>query len=136
METQQKTPVQVVQELIALHTTRKEACQKIMENGADQEVIEKATAAAGQSDAAIAALLAELAQFGDAVGASVDRDNPYQELYKQLLDDLKAPAAAANAFRQLEDSLKITYKQLMDAQTDLPPTLQQLIQKQYEALDK
>lgn len=136
MTTQQKTPVEVVQELIAVHTTRKEACQKLTANRTDEALARQVQEAAKQSDAAIAALMSELSQFGDAVGAEANRDNAYQELYKQSIDTLNAPDAAASAavFQRLEDRLKTTYKEVIDTQTDLPQTLQELIQKQYGAL--
>lgn len=136
MESIQKTPVEVVQELLAVHTTRKEVMEKTMGNGAAAGLASRAQAAAAQSDAAIAALMAELSQFGDAVSASVNRENPYQETYKQSLDTLNAPDAAATgvAFQNLEEALHATYKDVIDAQTDLPQSLQELIQKQYREL--
>jgi hypothetical protein len=136
METQQRTPVEIVQELIAVHTTRKEASEKIMQNGAASDLSGQADKAAKQSEGFIAELMSELSQFGDAVGAEAARDNPYQERYKQALPQLESGDASAlqQSFQQLEKELHETYQQITETQTGLPESVKEIIGRQQQAL--
>jgi hypothetical protein len=136
METQQRTPVEIVQELIGVHATRKEASEKIMQNKAGNSIYEQAGNAAKQSDGFIAELMSELSQFGDAVGAEASRDNPYQETYKQAIPQIEEGDASylQQTFQQLEQSLHATYRQIAETQTGLPESVKEMVRKQQQAL--
>ena len=90
METQSKTPVEIVQELIAIHTTRKEVVDKLKEIPVTGNVADKLPGIIKQSDQFISELMNELSNFGDAVQGSVDRDNEYQEIWKKGLQNIDA----------------------------------------------
>jgi hypothetical protein len=132
MESQTSTPVEIVQELIAIHTTRKEASGKLKEKELTEDVLAKLTAASQQSDQFIAELMNELSNFGDAVQGDVDRENEYEKIWKNALRNIDATDSQGNAqtFQALEDGLKKIYNELLETKAKLPPSLQELISKQ------
>jgi hypothetical protein len=132
MESQTRTPVEIVQELIAIHTTRKEASAKLKEKGIPEEVLAKLTAASQQSDQFITGLMNELSNFGDAVLSDVDRENEYERIWKNALKNIDATDSHENAqtFQALEDSLKKIYNEILETKDGLPPSLQEIINKQ------
>jgi hypothetical protein len=122
METQIKSPVQIVQEFIALHTTRKEAAEKLHADAA----------AVQQSDGFIAELMEELSNYGDAVMASTDRENEYQQTWNNTLGKAEgmAPEQQAQTFQALEASLKNLYQTTLENETELPVPLREMLTKQ------
>ena len=127
MEIQTKTPVEIVQELIALHTTRKEACERLGMPGDD-----KNAATALQSDQFIAELMNELSNYGDGVQSVADRDNEYQALYKKALGDMDTmqDQERTETFKAMENSLKNMYGSILETNTDLPDPLHEIITTQ------
>jgi len=126
METQTKSPVQIVQEFIALHTTRKEAAERLH---ADAAVMQ-------QSDRFIAELMEELSNYGDAVMANTDRENEYQQTWKDTLGKMESmtPEKQAQTFQALEASLKHMYQTTLENGTDLPVPVREMLTKQAEGL--
>lgn len=126
METETKSPVQIVQEFIALHTTRKEAAEKLHAD----------PVAAQQSDGFIAELMEELANYGDAVMASTDRENEYQQTYTNALGKVESMKAEeqAQTFQELEASLKKMYQTTLESETGLPEPLREILTKQADRL--
>lgn len=133
MDTQTKTPVEIVQELIAIHTTRKEAVEKLKLSATEGT---RAKTATGQSDQFIAALMNELSTFGDAVQSEAGRENDYQTTYKNMLAeiDTMSPQQQEQAFQELEEKLKAVYQTLLETKADLPESLQTLLAEQKEQL--
>ncbi|MBE7174298.1 MAG: hypothetical protein INR73_27240 [Williamsia sp.] len=134
MDTPTTPPVAIVQELIAIHTTRKEFIEKLKLPEGEQN--NKAKAAAQQSDQFIAALLNELTSFGDAVPSETERENDYQATYRKILPEIDAmnPVQQEQAFRELEDKLKAAYQHVLDTKESLPETIRKLISDQKEKL--
>lgn len=131
MDTQTKSPVEIVQELIAIHTTRKEAVEKLqLPEGAQSQK------AARQSDEFIAALMSELSNFGDAVQSEAGRENDYQTTYKKILPEIDnmTPQQHQQAFGELEAKLKEVYDRLMETKDELPESLQTILTQQKEQL--
>lgn len=127
MDTQTKSPVEIVQELIAIHTTRKEAVEKLqLPEGAQSQ----------QSDQFIAALMSELSNFGDAVQSEAGRENEYQTTYKKILPEIDnmTPQQHQQAFGELEAKLKEVYDRLMETKDELPESLQTILTQQKEQL--
>lgn len=126
---QTKTPVEIIQELIAIHTTRKEAADRL---NAEQLT----DAAAQQSDEFIAEWMTELSNYGDAVMATADRENEYQEIWKSTLGTIDAisPQKAAQTFHAMESALKNIYQQIMEANSDLPVSVLEILKRQLSKL--
>lgn len=137
METQTKTPVQIIQELIAVHTSRIELVQKCEGKSLVPDVAGKLASARQQSETYTAALLSELSEFGDAVMASVDNQNEYQVMYKNALGQLDAmtPREAEQTFLSLEEALKNIYRAMLQTGSELPASLQELVSKQAKELE-
>src|SRR5688500_18809162 len=101
MQHQTITPVQVIQELIAMLTTRKEAIEKILAKPDAAALASGLNRHAQQAENFISALKSELSTFGDAVMADVDRNNAYHSLWRKGLE--MEPTASAS---QLHDHFK------------------------------
>lgn len=136
MESLAKTPVEIVQELIAVHTTRKEAVEKLTTKSPGEELTVRLSTSAQQSDQFIAELMDELSNYGDSVQAGVDRENEYQVLWKETLsniDDIN-PDQSSRAFEKLEESLRQFYAGIRETGTELPASLQEIVTNQAQAL--
>ncbi len=132
MESEIKTPVEIVQEFIAIHTTRKEAVYKFKNKQVAEDMGNKLSAAMQQSDQFIAQLMNELSNYGDAVPATADRENEYQLLWKKTLVNMDEmnPQVYAKTFQTLEDSLKKLYQNIAEAKTELPASLVEILNSQ------
>jgi len=131
-----KSPVEIVQKLITVNTTRAEACERMAKNDASQDLKEKLKSAAAQSERFIKALLNELSQFGDAVQSEVDREDEYHEIWNKATKNIDTMDALAlsETFKQAENSLVNIYSQILDSYPDLPLTLTDLITGQANEL--
>ncbi|HLL42448.1 MAG TPA: hypothetical protein VK369_04880 [Segetibacter sp.] len=137
MEQEQKTsPVEIVQKLIAIHTTRKEASEKMGNNSASLPLQGKLESAAGQSDRFIKALLSELSQFGDAVQSEVNRDDDYQQTWNNAIVNIDTIDASAlsDTHQKLENTLLNIYSEIIDSYQDLPVSLNDLLISQLKEL--
>ncbi len=134
METQNKTALDIIQELIAIHTTRKDVVEKLSakQEQKDQSVLMPAKE---QSDRFTTELLTELSTFGDAVQDSSDRDNEYQQIWKNELNNIDSmqPQDAAVIFDKLENALKHIYDTVMETK-ELPDSLVEVLSSQKEEL--
>ena len=137
MEQEQKTsPVEIVQKLIAIHTTRKEASEKMANNSASLPLQGKLESAAGQSDRFIKALLSELSQFGDAVQSEVNRDDDYQQTWNNAMVNIDTIDAStlSDTHQKLENTLLNIYSEIIDSYQDLPVSLNDLLISQLKEL--
>lgn len=127
-----KSPVEIVQKLLAIHSTRKEACERMAENNEANDLQEKLKSAAAQSDRFIKALLDELSQFGDAVQSEVNREDEYHEVWNEATGQTGTLHALelANIFEKLENSLINLYNKITDTYQELPFTLNDLLTNQ------
>ncbi len=127
-----KSPVEIVQKLLAVHSTRKEACERMAKNNAALDLQEKLKSAAAQSERFIKELLNELSQFGDAVQSEVNREDEYHEVWSNAtakIDTMNA-SALSDTFKTSENSLVNMYSQIRGSYPDLPLTLNELIAEQ------
>lgn len=135
METQNKSAIEIIQELIAIHTTRKEVADKLLamhENGSDKSML---LSTKQQSDDFINELLPELSNFGDAVHDSSPRDNEYQQTWKNFGNATSMSAEeSSDIFKRLEYTLKQVYQQLIDDDKELPASLSKLLSAQQQKL--
>lgn len=136
MENLAKTPVEIVQELIAVHTTRKEAVDKLTTKSPGEELTAKLSTSAQQSDQFIAELMNELSNYGDSVKDNVDRENEYQIRWKETLGNIDGmnPEEYRQVFEKLEDSLHKFYTGIQETGTELPASLQEILTRQAEEL--
>ena len=132
METAGKSPVNIVQELIAIHTTRMEAYKRIKEKVDDAGFTNSLNKCIEQSDRYSKELLDELSEFGDAVAAEVDQDVAFNNVWKNALKDFDGmdPAGLRSLFDAMEESLKKTYRQYNDIGVELTVRLKESLDKQ------
>lgn len=124
-----KSPVEIVQKLLAVHSTRKEACERMAKNNASPDLQEKLKSAAAQSERFIKALLNELSQFGDAVQSEVNREDEYHKVWNEATGQIDTMDALmlSDTFKKLENSLINIYMKITDTYHDLPFTLNDLL---------
>ena len=132
MQTTAKTPVEIIQELIAIHSTRKEAAMKL----GQQENVDNKDSPVQLSDEFIKQLMNELSNYGDAVMESVDRDNEYQQGWKNGLEKIDALSSQekTKTFQALESRLQEFYQHIINEHPELPVSLLQTIQNQSNQL--
>jgi hypothetical protein len=127
-----KSPVEIVQKLLAVHSTRKEACERMAKNTAATDLQEKLKSAAAQSERFIKELLNELSQFGDAVQSEVNREDEYHEAWSEATGqtDTMNASLLAETYKKLENSLINIYTNIIDTYQELPFTLNDLLVNQ------
>lgn len=133
---QKKSPVEIVQKLIAIHTTRKEASEKMGNNNASFPLKGKLKSAAEQSDRFVKALLNELSQFGDAVQSEVNREDEYQQTWNNAIVNIDTIDAStlSDTRQKLENTLLNIYSEILDSYHDLPVSLNDLLISQVKEL--
>jgi hypothetical protein len=131
-----KTPVVILQELMAMLTTRKEACEKILSKNPNEETAVKLNECLVKSDEFISELMGELTQFGDSVMGEVNRDNEYQNLWRNALKniDTASDMELYKTFLEMEKNLTQRYNELTADENELPVSLQELLQKQVQEI--
>jgi hypothetical protein len=135
MEEQKVAPVVLVQKLIAAHTTRKEAIEKISQR-AQPDLQNKLKHALLESDKCTEKLLSELSEYGDAVQSEVDRTDEYQTFWSKETSNIDKmdDAALLQTFQKSEQCLINLYQQIIDTNADLPTSLNDLIISQLNEL--
>ena len=136
MDTNTKTPVDIIQELLAVLSTRKEAAEKLMSKTDDSELKASVQESLVQSDSFIEPLMEELSHSGDAVQGETGRDNAYQQIWQEAFQHIDSmnTETARSTFDRLESALKMHYSSLQ-SQTDLPESLLALLEKQSSQLN-
>ena len=136
MQAAGKTPVNVVQEIIAIHTNRKEAYQKMVDktdNGKLKDAMQKYIA---QSDRFIAALMNELSGFGDGVAGEVDMENDFNNTWRQHAQsaDNFTGTQVSDLVNTLEQLLPQQYQNYTALNQEMPEPTRELLKKQQEEL--
>lgn len=132
-----KTPVEIIQEFIAIHTTRQEMVEKCEGKEFSPDVKTNLQSAEKQSEKYNQELLSELSNFGDAVMAGADNQNEYQVTYKNALGKIDAmtPQETEQTFHSLEIVLKNIYRTVLETQTNLPASLQEILHIQADDIN-
>ena len=136
MEIQEKTQVQILQDLIAVLNNRKELIEKLSKKfPALQDGNKSLSQYKTQTKKFIAALLAELSAYGDATGEA-DPDNDYNNYWKTALKkwDTISQHRAVTILSALEQLLANMYKTILDAPSELPASFKTLLVDQLAEL--
>ncbi len=131
-----KSPVNIIQELLAIHTTRRDAYSKIKQETNDEQLKNKLNAAIVQSEQFIEELMSELSQFGDAVSGDVDRDNIFINTWKNSIDTVETmdKEELTNIVQNMEDSLQRYYKEFIDLPLEFSESMKEMLQRQANEL--
>ena len=129
METTSQTPVQAIQELVAIHSTRIELAEKLLKKDLPAKLATKLEQIKKQSHDFTTELMGELSNFGDAVTGSVDNNNPYQTRYKETLANMDQieKEETDKLVGSFEDTLKTIYQGYAHNTSDDFKTLQAII---------
>lgn len=132
MNTIAKSPVNIIQELVGIHTTRREAYSRMKEKSDDHLLNEQLGSIVGQSESFIAELMNELSQFGDAISGEVDRDNEFNNLWKDALNTFENMQTIdfKQTFVAMENSLPKIYGGYLDSSEEFTESLRSIIEKQ------
>ena len=129
---QNKTPIEITQELIAIHTTRNEVLDKIREKEIEGDWSDKFSALHAQSDQFIMELMAELSNFGDSVQSHVDRTDEYHTASQNMLNQIDSlnPSDLSSEWDQLEKILRKIYRDILEIGSELPESLAAIVAAQ------
>lgn len=127
-----KKPVGIIQELIAIHTTRVEVATRLIID----ELKPALQDIENQSKYFITSLMEELSNYGDAVQSVAERENDYQQIWTANLGKLNSlnENESKAILNNLELSLRNIYKEILLEDNALPDSLLQIIIKQQAAL--
>ena len=136
METTSQTPVQAIQELVAIHSTRIELAEKLLEKDLPGNLAVKLEKIKKQSQDFTTELMGELSNFGDAVMGSVDNNNPYQTRYKETLANMDQieKDETDKLVNSFEETLKSIYQGYADNTSDEFKTLHGIIARHISEL--
>jgi len=134
MQTEGKTPVIITQEVLALLSTRKEAAQRMSAKETDEKGAEKIRKKAAETDGFINELMDELQQYGDAVMAEADRENNYQNKWREMLKvlDTADSTQLQQHFAEMETTLAATYQTILEGKAEWPEALQKKLERQVQ----
>ena len=129
-----KKPIDIVQELIAIHSTRIESATRLKVGELNSDL----NAIATQSKECIDELLIELANYGDAVQSTAERNNEYQNIWKKNLSKLDTlNEEESNAvLNDLEQSLKNFYQEILSPNNTLGEPLLKILTKQEQVIQQ
>jgi hypothetical protein len=136
MNVELKTPVDILQELIVMHTTRIEFSNKMLGKEVDQDSKTTFHKIAQQSTVFIEALMNELSNFGDAVKADANRNNEYNKIYTNVLVDFDTAdiTKLKDSFDKMEEVLKNNYVDMIEANKELSASILQILNAQLKSL--
>lgn len=127
-----KKPVDILQELIAIHTTRIEVGNRL-ESSAGAPIL---NALKNQSTHFITELMNELSNYGDAVTSTTERDNEYQEIWTKSLSRLNSLSTndSKGILNKMEENLIKIYSEILEDISALPESVLKIVSKQKMAL--
>ena len=127
-----KKPVDIVQELIAIHTTRIEAINRLESSMGEP----KKNGLKNQSTLFITELMNELSNYGDAVTSTTERDNEYQQIWTNSLSQLNDLSSidGDGILNHMEEILNKIYSQILEANNAMPESLLEIVSKQKVAI--
>lgn len=136
METQTKTTIAFLQELLAAHAARIEGYEQLAAQHESEK--DRFTKAIENSRQQTAQLMEELSAYGDASHSEVNRDTPVHKLWTAITT---APENATqdtlmSTVAEAEKALAELYAQAINEASDLPDTLRDLLEKQLADLSK
>jgi len=137
MQIEGKTPVFITQEVLALLSTRKEAAERISTKATDEKGAEKIRLKITETNGFIKELMDELQQYGDAVMGDTDRDNNYQNTWREILKvlDTADSGELQQRFAEMEIALATTYRTVLDNEAEWPDTLQKKLEHQAQEIE-
>jgi len=137
MQTEGKTPVVITQEVLALLTTRKEAAERVSQKVNVEKGAEKIRQKSAETDSFINELMDELENYGDAVMSETDRDNNYQNTWRETLKliDTADSVELQQRFAEMEITLATTYRTILDSKAEWPETLQKMLVRQVRNIE-
>ncbi len=132
MEQAEKTTVSIIQELIAIHSTRVEASSRL-ETDENESSLRNAGV---ESEKFLEELLSELSQYGDAVSATAERNNAYQDIWTKNLTGIEGldPAQKLEIFANMENSLATIYAEILLKPELLHASLLEMIRRQKQVV--
>ncbi|RYY56941.1 MAG: hypothetical protein EOO09_04475 [Chitinophagaceae bacterium] len=137
MEFTPTQPVELIQQLIAIHTTRKENVTKLQAHGNNKEQEKESQGIAEQSRDFIGGLMQELSGFGDAVSSHVERNNEYQTAWKNAMDadGNISKGSGPTILSETESILKNIYNEVLAQANELPEEVSSLLRKQVQLMN-
>jgi hypothetical protein len=135
MEVQTRSPIDIVQEFITLQNTLKEATVRLQP--ANGPINTKLAAANSAADEAIAQLMSELSNFGDAVKDSVSKEAAFYDGWNEVVNrlDTLSDEEKSLVFHKMEADLYAIYLAVLREENKLPESLKEALQKQAKQLE-
>lgn len=134
MAIEAKTPVDIIEALLAMQNTRKEAAERFAApQGNASPLFQHAKASA---EKAIAQLMSELSQFGDAVKGAGVSDHEFFQLWNEAIAQFPSLSEEQkqHTFEQMERSLQQHYRKTLSEERELPSSLEEVLAAQAKEL--
>ena len=135
MVTNTKSPVDIVQEFITLQNTRREAAERLQPT--NEPLKTKLIATKEVADKAIAQLMNELSNFGDAVKESVSKEKKFYDHWNEVVNrlDTLSDEEKSSIFHKMEADLYAIYLRVLRDEKELPESINEALQEQVGELE-
>ena len=138
MENSTLSPAAVTQKVIAMQTTRKEVCQKLLSDNYEKKFAEKLEKALDQSHHFTDQLMNELSNYGDAVSSQIDRDAEFEKMANEMMDSNNHDKEAGKEvdFKIFEEKLVNIYRDILSDKNELPLSLRHMLESQLSKISE
>lgn len=132
MENSTLSPAAVTQKVIAMQTTRKEVCQKLLSENVGKDFAEKLQNVLAQSHYFTDQLMNELSNYGDAVSSQIDRDADFEKMANKMMDSNNHNKETEKEvdFKIFEEKLIVIYRNILSDKNELPLSLGNMLESQ------
>jgi putative protein kinase ArgK-like GTPase of G3E family len=135
MATEPKSPVDIVEAFLAMQNTRKEAAERFAWPK-DDVVADKLDKTKASAEKAIAQLMDELSQFGDAAKGAGSEENEVNRIWNGAAANLEdmSTQQKQQTLQRIENALQEQYAKTLAEQKDLPLSIQEALEAQAKDL--
>ena len=124
-------PAAVTQKVIAMNTTMKEVCQKLLSENVEKSFAEKLEKALDQSHHFTDQLMNELSNYGDAVSSQIDRDEDYEKMANKMMESNNDSAEGkVIEFEKFGERVQKIYRDILSDKNELPESLKIMLEDQ------
>ncbi|MEO6820827.1 MAG: hypothetical protein ABI266_07885 [Ginsengibacter sp.] len=132
MENSTLSPASITQKVIALNTTMKEVCQKLLLENLDKSFGEKLEKKLAQINQFTDQLMNELSNYGDAVSSQINRDEDYEVMANAMMnsDNHDNSEVIKTDYEKLTGKLRDIYTNILSDKNELPASLRNILESQ------
>ena len=130
MENNILSPAAVTQKVIAMNTTMKEVCEKLLSENVGKDFAEILQKALDQSVHFTGHLMNELSNYGDAVSSQIDRDEDYEKMANKMMESNNDIKENETEFKEFGKKFQDILRAILSDKNELPESLKKILEKE------